>query len=85
MKNRGLPCHNCISLPICKSLYYQVKIEGLFFLSRVEAGRALKKRCSILKRYLERYDSVEEGDKKATKFHNYFLFSIPRSKNDNNK
>ena len=85
MKSRGLPCHNCISLPICKSLYYQYRVEGLYFLSRMNASGALKEKCVTLRRYLERHDSQKERIKKKTKFHNYFLFSIPRSKNDNNK
>jgi len=58
MKN--LPCIDCLTLPICRSLYVKLLYE---FASEYIPRKNLEEKCCLLKSYLEQ-TGCEESNKK---------------------
>lgn len=74
MPRRGLPCHDCISLPICKGLFIDAKREldndRAQYLTTSLALNKMKDRCSTIKRYIN--TTAVSSFRKRKKFYNYF-------------
>jgi len=74
MSRRGLPCHNCISLPICKGLFIDAKRsinnDKAIALTTTLALSKMKDRCSTIKHYIN--VTAVSSFRKRDKFYNYF-------------
>ena len=74
MPKRGLPCHNCISLPICKGLFIDAKKEvendKAPALTTTLAINKMKDRCSTIKNYLN--VAAVSSFRRRDKYYNYF-------------
>lgn len=76
MAKRGLPCNNCISLPICKVMFIEAKNsvanENAIGLITAFSLNRVKDRCSLIRLYISRSESTTSLAKKKSKFYNYF-------------